>query len=584
MKRLFIVMLALLMLLTACQAPQASVSPDATVNASAGASDAPTQSQSQVPTQEATPSETPSDLPTEAPTETPTQQPTVEPGPTATLESTATPTATPSATATVKPTPTATATAKPTPTPTKLDPEYAWEGKFVSFNGTKSEISLSTDLNADSSAHNITFTVNKDASLTLKNIYAQQFNYYSVTYTSSQPLWIYVGYEKNGSLHEELCFLDATETPKTFNSYIDGFMDGNIASGLKSIRFSNRGSSSATVKIMGLSATKKASINSYIYLQNDYIKIGADLVYGGALAHLSYVKEKVAMVEMNGRAEIGIDYADLVPANKVMNTDVNLLNNYDPGRLVQQSYYGTNGAGDDYEPGNFMGRDWCYNPVMGGDRGLYHSKIVDFELTNDHIYVKCRPMDWGKENSPTLSYMESTYTLNGRNVIVDNRFTDYSNYKHVTQNQELPAFYVVEPLYRLAFYSGTKAWTDGDLTYKDDLPFWDGVWPTFRSRENWWAWVNGAEDGFGLGLYVPDVTTVTGGIYQHDGTMKNDPSKSNPTSYIAPLRQMQIKNFKPIEYSYAITCGKLSEIRQSIQELVENEVIDNDSLKTYSRN
>ena len=286
---------------------------------------------------------------------------------------------------------------------------------------------------------------------------------------------------------------------------------------------------------------------------------------------------------MNGRAEVGIGYADLVNAESIMSTDVNLLNNYDPGRLVQQSYYGTNGATDDYEPGNFMGRDWNYNPVMGGDRGLYHSKIVDFELTDDHIYVKCRPMDWGKENEPTLSYMESTYSLSGRNLIVDNRFVDYSPYKHISCNQELPAFYVIEPLYRLAYYEGTKAWTDGELTIKDDLPFWDGVWTKFRSRENWWAWVNGADDGFGLGLYVPDVTEVIGGIFQHDGTINNDPSKSNPTSYIAPLRQLKLANFQPLEYSYAISCGRLSEIRSSIAQMVTDNVIDNDALKAYGR-
>lgn len=478
------------------------------------------------------------------------------------------------------------ASANPTSAPSQSvteAPEFAWEGKYAALNGEKVEISVTAD-STDTSAKNITFTVKNEATVALNKAYDLEFNYYSVSYTSTQPLWMYVSYEKEGTVYQELCFLDATSEPKVFNSYVDNFMDGNSAINLKGFRFDNRGTEDATVVITALAATKQQSIDSYIYLQNDYVKIGADLVYGGALAYLSYVKEKVAMVEMNGRAEIGIGYADLVDADKVMNTEVNLLNNYDPGRLVQQSYYGTNGANDDYEPGNFMGRDWCYNPVMGGDRGLYHSKIVDFELTDEHIYVKCRPMDWGKENSPTFSYMESTYTLNGRNVIVDNRFTDYSNYKHVAMNQELPAFYVVEPLYRLAYYEGSKAWTGGELTYKDDLPFWDGIWPNFRSRECWWAWVNGADDGFGLGLYVPDVNTVTGGIFNHDGTINNDPSKSNPTSYIAPLRSLKIKNFKPIEYSYAISCGKLSDIRQSIGELVENKVIDNESLKSYRSN
>ncbi|MBR3750311.1 MAG: hypothetical protein IKK58_00915 [Clostridia bacterium] len=468
-----------------------------------------------------------------------------------------------------------------TATPT---PGFIWEGKYASVNGEKVGITLNSDTK-DEAASNVSFTISKDteATLTLNDALSGQFNYYSLLYKSTQPLWIYVGYEKDGALYEELCFLDAASEPKNFNSYIDGFMDGAVAAGFKSIRFDNRGDDTATIELVSLAVTKKDSIDGYVYLANDYIKIGADLVYGGALAYLSYVKEPVALVEMNGRAEVGIGYADLVNADKIMSTDVNLLNNYDPGRLVQQSYYGTNGANDDYEPGNFMGREWNYNPVMGGDRGLYHSKIVDFELTDTHIYVKCRPMDWGKENSPTLSYMESTYSLDGRNLIVDNRFVDYSPYKHMTCNQELPAFYVIEPLYRLAYYEGSKTWTNDTLTFKDDLPFWDGIWPNFRSKENWWAWVNGDDDGFGLGLYVPNVTSVTGGIFQHDGKIKNDPAKSSPTSYIAPLTQLKLVNFKPLEYSYAITCGRLSEIRASIGVLAENKVIDNSALRSYSR-
>ena len=47
---------------------------------------------------------------------------------------------------------------------------------------------------------------------------------------------------------------------------------------------------------------------------------------------------------------------------------------------------------------------------------------------------------------------------------------------------------------------------------------------------------------------------------------------------------LKLINFKPLEYSYAISCGRLSEIRSSISQLVTDNVIDNDALKAYSRN
>ena len=166
---------------------------------------------------------------------------------------------------------------------------------------------------------------------------------------------------------------------------------------------------------------------------------------------------------------------------------------------------------------------------------------------------------------------------------MQNRFVDFSPYKHVKANQELPALYVIEPLKRLAYYEGKEAWTDGELTYKDNLPFWNGIWPTFKSPENWWAWVNGDDNGFGIGLYVQGVGYVTGGIFNEGKDVGTDPSKGNPTSYIAPLRQMKLVNFEPLEYSYAISCGRLNEIRESFKEINSAGKLDNSALRSYGR-
>ncbi len=453
----------------------------------------------------------------------------------------------------------------------------SWEGKYANVNGARAEISVSAD-STDASAKNVTFTLapEKEGTITLASPVSEEFNYYTLSFSSTQPLWMYVGYTKDGAVYEELCFLEAGEN-STFKSFVDGYMNSNTASGLVSLRFSNRGKENAKVEISALNTSKRDNIEKEIYLQNDYIKIGADLVFGGGLSYLEYIKEPVSMVTRNGRAEIVLGET----ADPVVTDHVNMFNNHDTGRLVQQSYYGSNLP--PYECGEFSGMKWNYNPVMGGDQHGNSSKIIDFELTENHIYVKCRPMDWAKDNEPTLSYMESTYTVSGRVLSVQNRFVDFSPYKHVKANQELPALYVIEPLKRLAYYEGKEAWTDGELTYKDNLPFWNGIWPTFKSPENWWAWVNGDDNGFGIGLYVQGVGYVTGGIFNEGKDVGTDPSKGNPTSYIAPLRQMKLVNFEPLEYSYAISCGRLNEIRESFKEINSAGKLDNSALRSYGR-
>lgn len=121
------------------------------------------------------------------------------------------------------------------------------------------------------------------------------------------------------------------------------------------------------------------------------------------------------------------------------------------------------------------------------------------------------------------------------------------------------------------------------MTYRDDLPFWDGTWENFRSRDSWWAWINGKDNGFGIGLYVPTATTVIGGMFSHDGTIKDTPDKASPTSYIAPLRQIALVSYLPLQYSYAVSVGNINEIRESFKALDDTKAIDNSSLKNYGR-
>ncbi len=388
------------------------------------------------------------------------------------------------------------------------------------------------------------------------------FHRYALSAESPWPLAGYLTYETDGGLHTEEFFLPAGRSD--FVSFIDGFLGGATAGKPRSLSFTPlpKGQrAEGRITLTSLSLTSAERPLERIFLSNGVIKVGASLRYGGGLDYLEALTGSVAAAKRNGRVEVAPGLAEQVPPEAVLTRSVNLLNRHDTGRLVQQSYYGI--SDPPYEKGEFMGLPWCYNPVMGGDKGNTPSKIVDFRLTQGEtpsLYVKCRPQDWGHVNRPTPSYMEAWYALDGPCLRVYNQFTDFSGYAHPENSQELPAFYAIEPLDRLYHVD------NGELTYHDDLPFWHLRNTRFDSSEHWWAWTNREEDGFGVGLFVPEAEYAIGGIYRHGEPLAGLPCDSDPTVYVAPIRKIRLVSFTPFCYSYTLCVGRLSDIRRRFAE------------------
>jgi hypothetical protein len=293
------------------------------------------------------------------------------------------------------------------------------------------------------------------------------------------------------------------------------------------------------------------------YIENDRFKLGVKLSWGGGI---NYVEDKT--------------YKDVEGLQ-------NLCNMHDTGRLIQQSYYGTGAIPGVYESGSFDGSSsWPYNPVQGGDKYLNKSRLIDLEITEDHIYVKAQPQDWGKNNAITPSYMENVYSLTDEYIEVYNRFVDFSGWEHVVRGQELPAFYTVSYLDTYYFYNGVKPWTGDKLTVKPDLPFWGSTGDPGKcnfylregNTETWSAWVNG-ETNWGIGLYTPNIDRLKAGRSSYNGS--KDPMAS-PTNYIACYNQIKLTAFLPVEYSYLITTGTVEEIREVFTE--NKDFADNASL------
>ena len=364
------------------------------------------------------------------------------------------------------------------------------------------------------------------------------FNRFTLGYTATQPLYGKITYEVDGSPVTDDFYLEAGT--KTFSCLIGQYLNEKMGARITAMELASCNGESADFALCVLQTGEhpiyKSNPKQVYYLENDRFKVGIRMNWGGGI---TYLEDK-----QDGHTKLK-----------------NLINEYDPGRMVQQSY-SSDPKTDEYTPGYYNDTLWCYNPVQGGDVKGGHGRIIDVVVTDSSVYIKSQPCDWSAGVDLAPAYMENTYTVYADRVQVDNRFVDFSGWEHNVRSQELPAFYTISYLDTFSFYNGTKPWTGDTLSYRDDLEFWGGPdRDTFSLKESntetWCAWTNPAAD-FGIGLFVPNVDTHLAGRFLYDGTTI---SRNNPCNYVAPLKHLKLTTFEALEYSYLITTGTLQSIR-----------------------
>ncbi len=487
-----------------------------------------------------------------------------------------------------------------------IDEGFTCSPEYFTSTGTQSvtvkygDKSVAFDVSVKASA-NVNILLNsKDYQATVaNNVYTLDynetaFNRFEMTYSSDA----YVKGEmqfNNGTVEE--FFLEASENG-SFASFIDGFLDGTTQTGIKSIGFEPLDKEFMDFELKSVNLSKEADISdSYgmVYLSDTNYKIGIDLDWGGALTHMEDLANSVVAAQKNSYfgtnsnpVEVGLssDFKGSTFTKYNTISNVNLINAHDTGRLVQQSYYG---AGDStYEPGMFEGAAWPYNPVQGGNVYNDPSKIVDLKVTEDTMYIKCRPLDWAREAKYiTPTYMEAWYTLEDGMMRADCRFVDFSGYPPLTTNQEIPAFYCVEPLNKFVYYSGGEPWSDSNTPVTEsDLQFWSGRDDqNFPCNENWAAFIGDSSSGYGIGVYSPGQTDFCAGVMERDTlkSLEDDSTQSaelvpgqplanhNSTSYIGVIGSIEFKSYTPISYCYYLTTGDVESMRSKFKPLAQEE-------------
>ncbi|MES2707617.1 MAG: hypothetical protein V4726_13565 [Verrucomicrobiota bacterium] len=221
----------------------------------------------------------------------------------------------------------------------------------------------------------------------------------------------------------------------------------------------------------------------------------------------------------------------------------NLLDHWDHGRLVQQSYYGKH-------DGTFwVKQPWTWNPVQGGDWKGGPAKVLELKAEKTSLYARTMGRHWSGCVDLPEAVFEEWITLEGRLAKIKFRFTYSGTESHPEQSQEIPAMFTEPHLTTLVLYDGDKPWTGGPVTRSQ--PGWPNE--SRKPTEKWAAWV-GADDR-GIGIHVPVMENLT--CYRFG----KNPDARGACSYCAPLIRFAITPGKVFEYEAWLTLGSVEEIR-----------------------
>lgn len=227
----------------------------------------------------------------------------------------------------------------------------------------------------------------------------------------------------------------------------------------------------------------------------------------------------------------------------------NLLDHYDHGRLVQQSYYGKK------DGSIWAGKPWSWNPVQGGDYRHQPSEVLELTSSATTLDARIRPRNWAGGQLLPDCEMEQHIRLEGPLAIVKFGFRYTGKETHPPTHQEVPATFINPAYGNMVIYAGDQPWTDAPLT--KSKPGWPNE--SRKIPEGWAAYVN--DRNTGIGLFAPVAKQLT--CYRFGSS----PAAKGACSYFAPVVTFSITPDLHFEYEAALALGTPEEMRAAFKGL-----------------
>ena len=285
--------------------------------------------------------------------------------------------------------------------------------------------------------------------------------------------------------------------------------------------------------------------------------------------HCSGIKDAEFSFISNGKIKLGVitNYGAVIGYFSKTSSEKNLINSFDAGREIQQSFYGdTDGSRWPGSPNS----EWRWNPVQGGSWQNDKPALLEFKNTGNSIYAKVHPRNWAGKQLLKDVVMEEWIRLEGNLAHIKFKFSYTGTNIHKKIHQELPAVFIDANYETFVYYEGENPWADGSLSNR--VPGFPNE--SANCPENWAAYV---KDGYGIGAYFPGSEHVT--LYRY--VEPNQPPEVS-CSYFAPLGSMSVTPNMEFEYDVYLTIGKTEEIRERFYKIhCESESFWNKILKFF---
>ena len=261
----------------------------------------------------------------------------------------------------------------------------------------------------------------------------------------------------------------------------------------------------------------------------------------------------------NGTLRIGVDRSRgaCIGFFGESKTKRNLLNHFDEGRFVQQSYYGQADGSD------WNGQPWVYNPIQGGSWKGVPSKVLTLKKTDNKIYAKIEPRHWANGKLCPEMVMEETLTLDGAVAKISFKMRYAGEDQGEPRHQELPAAFIDGEL-KSFFYekAGTITSEAPRILAENGEEGVDGL-ALGTSTSEWVAYLD--DDKWGIGIYTPGTSEFT--VYRALGDGPTGP-KGSAVSYVAPVRTFALTKGMEFKYDVYFTIGTIDEIRANFDKIV----------------